>query len=93
MTTDTKYHYYILNTQTKEILHESYIETKLADPEQFKALLANQFWTPLFIVGMYLKDPNSVTIISKDDYLISTDDSTKQVKKPRKSKTIKNKGE
>ncbi len=54
--------YQIINKSTNEVLHESYTDFNPIDKEQLKHLLANTFWTPIFIVHMYLKNPDSIEI-------------------------------
>ena len=54
--------YQIINKETQEVLHESYTDFKSDDINQLKHLLANTFWTPIFIVHMYLKNPDSIDI-------------------------------
>lgn len=59
--------YQIINKETQEILHESYTDFKSNDMDQLKHLLANTFWTPIFIVHMYLKNPDSIEIKVVDE--------------------------
>jgi hypothetical protein len=60
--------YQIINKETQEVLHESYTDFKSDDMDQLKHLLANTFWTPIFIVHMYLKNPDSIEIkVVKDE--------------------------
>ena len=70
--------YYILDTKTGEILHESHTDFNPIDKEQLKHLLANTYWTPISIVHKYLTDPESVSIILVSEY---------KPKRKRKSKT------
>lgn len=60
--------YQIINKSTNEVIHESYTDFNPVDKEQLKHLLANTFWTPIFIVHMYLKNPDSIDIkVVKDE--------------------------
>lgn len=59
--------YQIINKSTNEVLHESYTDFNPIDKEQLKHLLANTFWTPIFIVHMYLKNPDSIEIKVVDE--------------------------
>lgn len=60
--------YQIINKETQEVLHKSYTDFKSDDINQLKHLLANTFWTPIFIVHMYLKNPDSIEIkVVKDE--------------------------
>lgn len=60
--------YQIINKSTNEVIHESYTDFNPIDKEQLKHLLANTFWTPIFIVHMYLKNPDSIEIkVVKDE--------------------------
>lgn len=60
--------YYILDTKTGEILHESHTDFNPIDKEQLKHLLANTYWTPISIVHKYLTDPESIAIILVSEY-------------------------
>lgn len=60
--------YYIIDTKTGEVLHESHTDFNPVDKEQLKHLLVNTFWTPLSIVHKYLSDPESITIILASEY-------------------------
>ena len=71
--------YQIINKETQEVLHESYTDFKSNDMDQLKHLLANTFWTPIFIVHMYLKNPDSIEIKVVSDDVI-------EVKEPIKPK-------
>ena len=71
--------YQIINKETQEVLHESYTDFKSDDMDQLKHLLANTFWTPIFIVHMYLKNPDSIDIKVVSDDVI-------EVKEPIKPK-------
>ena len=71
--------YQIINKETQEMLHESYTDFKSNDMDQLKHLLANTFWTPIFIVHMYLKNPDSIDIKVVSDDVI-------EVKEPIKPK-------
>lgn len=73
--------YYILDTLSGNILHESHTDFNPVDKEQLKHLLVNTFWTPLSIVHKYLSDPESITIILVSEY------EQPKPKRKRKSKT------
>ena len=70
--------YQIINKETNEVLHESYTDFKSDDINQLKHLLANTFWTPIFIVHMYLKNPDSIDIRVVSDIKVVKDEVQEQ---------------
>lgn len=59
-TKQTKYE--IIDRDTGLLLHTSHTDLELKDSNQMKSLLCNTFWTPLYIVHQYHKDPDSLLL-------------------------------